>query len=183
MLNPLSTPASTHSISATAMYALSLRFPYMFERKNLGIGTYKGWFTIFEKLCEDIDQALGKDKLNFGWDQVKEKFGTARFYFSPVRPKKPHEGATSEEAARYLEGVKKFEAIQKLVWEAEAQTAQTCALCGRPGELDESVYFVLTLCQDHKVIRPFLREGDWTIGLSHGRKIALGKQNGEGQQT
>ena len=66
----------------------------------------EGWLPILDRLTDDL--------VKMGWDrnlqQVKEKFGTLRFYI----------GTGTEE-------------MHKRISEAEAETARTCEMCGAPG--------------------------------------------------
>jgi hypothetical protein len=57
------------------------RFPYMFDGPNSGFEFYRGWMSVLVWACEEIDEALGEDKRNFRWTQIKEKFGGSRFYY------------------------------------------------------------------------------------------------------
>lgn len=81
----------------------------------------KGWSNIIERLVTDLEK--------LGWDgtvfQVKEKFGGLRFYI----------GSGSNE-------------VFKRISEAEKESYQTCENDGRPGKLDDSHYWVLTLCPE-----------------------------------
>jgi len=139
---------------------LETRFPYMFQDKHLGIGICKGWFPIFSKLCQEIDALLGEDKQGFHWVQVKEKFGSARFYWgldgteTPLRidiltpngpllfSAKPTGGDQTPDNTQLVEQ------ISKLAITAESATASVCAACGEPGTRHSQEYF-LTLCPRH----------------------------------
>lgn len=148
---------------------LKARFPYQFEGARLGLYLCAGWMGLFEKLCEDVDQLLGADKRGFHWDQVKEKYGSARFYHqlgemtpdirldlhsetgmaSMVMPGESRPGASHypDEVLRLVKG------LRRLVIEAEKQTQHMCAVCGQPGELDRSQAWVLVVCPEHKALR------------------------------
>ena len=69
-----------------------------------------GWLPLLNRLAADL--------VALGWDrdlhQVKEKFGTLRFYV----------GLSTE-------------AIDARIAEAEAESARTCETCGGPGERSE----------------------------------------------
>ncbi len=79
----------------------------------------EGWVNvILEPLAQDL-VALGWDRK---LDQVKEKFGTLRFYI----------GAGSEE-------------IHDRIRQAEKQSCVTCEECGAPGETNGRGWLV-TLC-------------------------------------
>jgi hypothetical protein len=66
----------------TAPKQLKDRFADMFAGQNIGFSFYRGWFALFENLSHDIDALLGQDKRGFHWVQLKEKFGSARFYWA-----------------------------------------------------------------------------------------------------
>jgi hypothetical protein len=155
---------------------LKARFPYQFEGARLGLYLCAGWMGLFEKLCEDIDQALGEDKLGFHWDQVKEKYGSARFYFqlgampsdlrmdlhtekgllSKVVPAEDRPGSPKFTEA-HLSLVKR---LRKLSIEAEMATQHSCAVCGQAGDLDRSQPWIIVLCDEHKSQRAELvKEG------------------------
>lgn len=70
--------------------------------------------------------------------QVKEKFGTLRFYMTS-----------------YLPG------MDELIDAAEEQSSVTCEVCGQPGSLDPDYGWHLTLCDKHKHER---REGKDLFG-------------------
>lgn len=63
--------------------------------------------------------------------QVKEKFGRLRFYMS---------SETVE--------------MSNLIHKAEGLSYKTCEECGQPGSLDDSQYWLLTLCDKCKAERP-----------------------------
>jgi hypothetical protein len=60
--------------------------------------------------------------------QIKEKFGTLRYYFYSK-----HEDQS---------------AMARCIEEAEELSAVTCELCGEPGSLDREAYWVKTLCPE-----------------------------------
>lgn len=68
-----------------------------------------GWIPILDRLAEDL--------IRMGWDrdlrQVKEKFGTLRFYV----------GDHTEE-------------MSHRIFQAEEESGVTCEECGKPGEVD-----------------------------------------------
>lgn len=91
-----------------------------FENFVLCVG--KGWHSILYKLYDDL--------VKLGWDlqlsQVKEKFGTLRFYI----------GYGSDEM---------FSVIDK----TEHKTSTTCEECGRPGRINnDNKYWIRTLCDE-----------------------------------
>jgi len=84
------------------------------------IGT--GWLPIIK----DLDYRLSAIDPDYSIDQIKEKFGGLRFYF------------TSE---------KHFEELYDLVAEAEKLCWETCEGCGAVGIVQTSKYWHKTLCE------------------------------------
>lgn len=121
-------------------------FPKMFSKKYGGFATGKGWWPLLEKLCHVIQRHI--DHVNNSRarllesnphnhkipdevpqvviEQIKEKFGTLRFYY--------------QGGDEYIQGA---------VWLAESLTDQLCETCGgigtrRPGG------WIRTLCDVHE---------------------------------
>lgn len=102
---------------------------------SFGFECGDGWFQLIWDLCEKIEEELQeedpKEKTkhmlrghgHFQVVQVKEKFGTLRFY---------------------ADGANK--AINDMIGEAESKSAVTCEGCGKPGTIDSSSGWVSTLC-------------------------------------
>lgn len=148
-----------------------------------------GWMPIVDKLHEDI-KALDP---NYSISQIKEKFGTLRFYCSYSEPELPL-GITREEVyavesaystiAWQLSDIDdpdreddvaalpdykiskmrsdheklrslsdRLSPIAALIRKAEDESAETCEWCGKPGDLDNSNYWLLTLCDGCKAKR------------------------------
>jgi len=80
-----------------------------------------GWFGIIWNLCESIEPHVKNGK--FKVTQVKEKFGTLRFYC---------EGANDE--------------IHSLIGKAELLSASTCEQCGDPGKSRSRGGWYSTVC-------------------------------------
>lgn len=144
---------------------LKEQFPYMFVDNELGFRVARGWIGIFEELCSEID-TLGAADHGFCWVQLKEKFGTARFYWdlSGMRGDLRVDvvdaaGGTliqgtferkrkSSLAARELR-----EKIEDLVQAAEGRTQSACISCGADATPDRSGGYVLVLCDQHQKLR------------------------------
>jgi hypothetical protein len=77
----------------------------------------EGWNDLLQRACVRIRAAVQADGGAFKFTQIKEKYGTARLYWS---------GRLSPEAAPRVE-----DAIDM----AEARSATTCEVCGDPGRL------------------------------------------------
>ena len=113
-------------------------YPKIFRQKDLpatetcmcwGIACEDGWYTILDTLCREIQFHIDK---RYGYDntvrqveaeQIKEKFGGLRFYYS---------GGDN--------------GIEGMVRLAEALSYKTCEWCGNPGETQKKGW-IITLCQ------------------------------------
>jgi len=88
-----------------------------------------GWFKLIyeaSKKIEAIIEKLPEEKKQFYYaTQVKEKYGTLRFYMS---------GETEE--------------IEKIINKAEAKSAKTCEICGKKGKSREYGTWLSTLCDE-----------------------------------
>ena len=110
--------------------ALCQKYPKIFKNRNgsiketcmaWGFECGDGWYDIIDILCHEIQHHIdwkGKDlseyereSLQVVADQVKEKYGTLRFYYS---------GGD--------------EIVEGMVSMAETMTYRTCEACGCPGE-------------------------------------------------
>lgn len=129
---------------------LTDRFP-MFQSQGVdprypfpmfGFECGDGWFQLLWDLCEDLEQLEKKfldslpeeDKaktlLEGGWPglevhQVKEKFGTLRFYV----------GAATDE-------------MHDRINEAEKKSAEICEVCGKPGKIRGRMW-IYCACDEH----------------------------------
>lgn len=158
---------------------LQARYPYQFFEPELGVSLAKGWARRFSRLCREIDEALGQDKQGFHWIQVKEKFGSPRFYFrfgsrqadlrldlhlgggvySQVVPQDdPQESASARGDEARLEEVRNQ--IRGLALQAEVDCKSVCLACGKPGQPDVSGGYVLVLCPEHIALRRHIEEND-----------------------
>jgi len=113
------------------------KYPKMF-RENAGIECGDGWYDIIDYLCAGIKVHTDFWNLNRATrpvieqvvvDQIKEKFGTMRFYYSG--------------GDEYISGLASM---------AEAVTAITCEVCGERGSV-RPTRWVKTLCDVHAAER------------------------------
>jgi len=134
----------------------------MFSMKNMGIVIPTGWQPIFERLCEDIDALLGRDKRGFHFIQCKEKFGSARWYWgmSKVRQRVRVDILDGDGSAMSLgrpdqrkTPVTLGAQIGQLVGDAEARTLHACIVCGEPSQADTFEGYILQVCAVHKKMR------------------------------
>jgi hypothetical protein len=71
-----------------------------------------GWFELLKECIERLSALRKKGNYDIVADQVKEKFGTLRFYLS---------SSTDE--------------MDKVIEQAEARSEETCENCGKPGSM------------------------------------------------
>ena len=107
-------------------------YPKMFVGKYGGIACGSGWFYILDKLCANIQHHIdwtNKSEVvvpQVTIDQIKEKFGCLRFYYSG--------------GDEYISG---------MVTLAESMSGVTCEDCGSIGER-RSGGWIRTLCDTHE---------------------------------
>lgn len=110
---------------------LTTVYPKIFSGKYGGFACGDGWFNIINLLCRNIQSHLDwkPDVPQVVAQQVKEKFGSLRFYY--------------QGGDEYISG---------LVSMAEAMTEVTCEECGSPGET-RSGGWIRVLCDKHEAER------------------------------
>ena len=147
------------------------RFPILFQNRKLsmqetcmcwGIECPLGWYHILEQLCTVLEFHNLEFTKNYGIaiiaDQVKEKFGTLRFYFT-IRNVN-NDGVVSDltdelpqDKENQLRIVKDYLEMlaQEAIDEAEDMTENTCARCGIPLDKDNKVEtkgWITYLCKE-----------------------------------
>lgn len=137
------------------------RFPILFQHRKLsmretcmcwGIECPKGWWHILEQLCTVLEfhNLEFKDKYGIAIvaDQVKEKFGTLRFYYTirdvdkdgVVVESCAEDTRIADEENRRRIAIDFLEMLaDKYISEAEDLTFNTCARCGIPLDKDNKV--------------------------------------------
>ncbi|AMM24565.1 hypothetical protein [Variovorax sp. PAMC 28711] len=115
---------------------LKSKYRYMFEGPNIGLDMYEGWTPILAQACAEIDAILGEHKQGFHFSQLKEKYGSARYYFDA--------GSVDNEA---------LERIQIALDQAEQATETACMCCGSPAVIEKYGGWFLCLCDAHAVER------------------------------
>jgi len=116
------------------------RYPKMFVNRNLdmtescmywGFSCGDGWFDLIDELCANIQGYIDNNSSEsrvipqVTVDQVKEKFGTLRFYTTG--------------GDRLIDG---------MIWFAESMSGRICEICGAPGKRHGSGW-LRTLCDMH----------------------------------
>jgi len=87
-----------------------------------------GWHKIISPVIDLIDKTKGRV------DQVKEKYGALRIYWSP-----PLEGCSDED----------YDRVEQAIDNATDESRRTCEMCGAPGALFVKSRWYQTLCDDH----------------------------------
>ena len=118
----------------TAALEQELRTAFPFMNKCCECGD--GWFQLLYDLCQEITNRYEKDnkEVDIEVGQVKEKFGTLRFYYY-------HKDidTDSEELRKDIEQiVRKYEKNSKFV----------CEMCGKEGAIRTDIPWIKTLCND-----------------------------------
>lgn len=89
-----------------------------------------GWADILVELCEKIQLHLNtldeESRKHIIASQVKEKYGTLRFYID-----------ASDDT------------IEDLIEEAVEKSSKTCEICGKPGKTITDGYWLSTVCEEH----------------------------------
>lgn len=154
---------------------LQKEFPFMQQDSKDAHNIYKtwgfecsgGWYPLLRECCEAIvaryaEDGIGVEEIDFVPEQIKEKFGTLRFYYSytdapckiaafdnlatgkSIRFEPKSEGKVDDAKA------KRRQDIRMIVRSAEQKSECTCEICGAEGELrndsEIGVYRVQTLC-------------------------------------
>ena len=148
---------------------LAEEFPFMQQKKTLqeqktegrisdlysafGCEVGDGWYELLHDMCSEIMEAYQKagEPVNLVVDQVKEKFGTLRFYYHfEGQPQALHAfdflGGPSLRFRQEESSLQKE--IADAVRKAERRSEAVCETCGKPGTLREDLRWILTLCDD-----------------------------------
>jgi hypothetical protein len=114
------------------------RYPKLFADRHarvheslmcFGFECGDGWFDLIDTLCSTIQDYIdynpGKNIPQVIVVQVKEKFGTLRFYTTG-----------GDDMTRGM------------IWMAESMSGRVCEVCGKPGEVRDGGW-IKTRCGDH----------------------------------
>lgn len=134
------------------------RFPILFQNKDKpmtetcmcwGIECPIGWYYILEQLCTELEYSNMESVAKWGMaivaEQVKEKFGTLRFYFDirnvdfTGKIDFEHKNDTLNDVTDKIVYDHLDMFAQHLINEAERMTEDTCANCGEPLTPDNKV--------------------------------------------
>jgi hypothetical protein len=118
--------------------SMETKYPKMFSQPYGGFAVDKGWWPILQALCANIQHHIDWWNKNHEKhpiveqvvvEQIKEKFGGLRFYYTGGDEK-----------------------IQGMVRMAEAWADRSCEECGAPGRTREGGW-IKTLCDHHEAER------------------------------
>ncbi|MBA2962128.1 MULTISPECIES: hypothetical protein [Ramlibacter] len=127
-------------------------YPRLFAKgARLDVWFPPGWAGILRTLCAGIDRLLD-DRLaaEFQVLQVKEKFGTLRFYYQFAHDAKLTIDIQGTDGTQRIHMEPSYPplfpaaAVDALVGEAERLSAVTCSRCGSPGLLRKGGWLRVT---------------------------------------
>ncbi len=112
-----------------------------------------GWYDLLDEICAKIQTIYNENgrKPNIIIDQIKEKYGTLRFYY--------HFGDKDQgihafdciggPSVRFMpgKGDELYERIAEIVSWGEDRSGEICEECGKPGTIRDLMY-IQTLCDD-----------------------------------
>lgn len=142
----------------TEMDDLIDKYPRLFKGRAPRIPSHvlPGWAVLIDRLCADIDALLNDAQAAaFEVDQVKEKFGQLRFYFSLHRQADTRvdliadDGVTSLVGQVHGEDDTLRQRLRELVTAAEDASATLCAVCGEVGRGRNQGGYLTVLCDVH----------------------------------
>jgi len=134
--------------------------PLLFRGKAPAVPSYvsTGWYDLIDKLCTDIEAALGPEACAaFEVRQIKEKFGTLRFYYRLGESEDLHIDVMSEAGRQHFVRRLSVEAdddqdvmrVRELVNAACSESESLCEECGAVAELRNTGGWYTTLCDQH----------------------------------
>lgn len=111
-----------------------------------------GWYRIVDQLCDALEDELGPQAWRqFQPRQIKEKFGTLRFYYRFVSDDDPDDNDVEQAPAEVPRAPSDAcrERVRALVSRANASSQETCQRCGEPGSPCNVDGYLSTLCDLH----------------------------------
>lgn len=125
---------------------LAEKFPFMRKKEQpvkgriddiysaFGCECGDGWYDIIYNLCTEIEGLYESENepMNIEVVQIKEKFGTLRFYYHPGDYNTPDFG----------------DKLYNIIHRWEERSESVCEKCGKPGKLRNNLPWIRTLCDD-----------------------------------
>ena len=107
-----------------------------------GLECDDGWYDLIYDLCTEITKFYDEIKkpINLHVNQIKEKFGGLRFYFSLDNEKSDTSDAKNDNHELYKK-------IHQIVQKYCDKSYEVCEVCGKPGKLREDLPWIRTLCE------------------------------------
>ena len=123
------------------MNALVAAHPALFAGERPAIPSHLpvGWFALVDRLCTDLESLLGHRTDSFVVAQVKEKFGSLRFYYD-------WNGGHGEADTQ---ATPLAEQLRTLIDAAREQSNRICQKCGAPAVLASHGGWTAALCEQH----------------------------------
>jgi len=130
-------------------YNLAEEFPFMKKKSQAAEGIIDdlysafgcecgdGWYEVIRGLCMAVTKfyVASGEPIDLTVSQVKEKYGTLRFYYN----------LENNHTQDFYDG------LREIVRFWEEKSAFVCEECGKRGELRKDLPWILTLCDDcHK---------------------------------
>lgn len=122
------------------------KYPKIFRQKNLsmretcmcwGIECGDGWYDLLDNLCSELQfNTDNNDYPQVEATQVKEKYGTLRFYYISIAKNKEDKYLERKEGA--IDGITSF---------AESLSSTICEKCGNKGEIDDNASWLRCRCE------------------------------------
>jgi hypothetical protein len=113
-------------LNPTYLRALRAAHPRLLGSAPIGIGD--GWYSLVRDTLDKIERecrSMPKEE-SPTVDAIEQKYGTLRVHLTVTTP-----------------------TLDRIIFEAEAQSERTCEKCGKPGLLRHDEMWWLTLCDDH----------------------------------
>ncbi len=131
--------------------------PAMFRGGSPAVTSHvpPGWYELVDKLCEDIESALDPAELErFECRQIKEKFGTLRFYWRYGTSIRPRVDLLSTEEFVSFEALPpeldaRMQMLHELIDAACSASGTICDTCGSLGRLLTVNGWWMTRCPEH----------------------------------
>ena len=119
-----------------------------------GLECSGGWYQLIRGLCAEITAAYeaAGELVDIVVDQVKEKFGTLRFYYHHKgQPIAIHalDSLTGGGLRIRPGGSDLRQKVAEIVAEYEEKSAHVCEVCGAAGCLRTDLRWIRTLCEEH----------------------------------
>ncbi len=123
----------------------------MFQHKsNIGFDIPCGWLTLLERLVDDLEALPNGSQLRAS--QVKEKFGSLRFYLVNAAPRVDFITKSRVVHSIAKKGNTTYDSTAAdLIASAERLSITTCMLCGAPGTIVDIDGWYSTMCAEHAV--------------------------------